>query len=431
VIDGGRLDIVVRWDGARAYVTAPMLRRPDVNALLAGCTATEALVRLPAIYALCGRAQAICARTAFAQLGVAAGSARDTAPPLPAGRVIAAEMIFEHLWRLWLDWPQLLDLPVRTDALARANGLLRGASTEATAISAAAFVSEQVSAYFESDRPAWAALDEATEETASAWRRAAQVGDTGGRGAPAGPGAGDAVEAAPWPSDSPVGRLLDRLESLGAEDRRRAPRPLRPLPDVPLPVLLAGLRRPFDAAFAAAPTFRSQPHEAGAITRFASHPLVKRFLLTGAIPSARLTARLLALIEAVAVLEGARPAPARWVEGLRLGPDEALAKVETARGPLLHYLRLRGDRVAEYRIVAPTEWNFHPAGALADAFAAAGCITRRTVAGVAKASSGAAAASSLAASAEIARRLRAAVLSLDPCVAWSVVVEAEGGRVDA
>ncbi len=31
---------------------------------------------------------------------------------------------------------------------------------------------------------------------------------------------------------------------------------------------------------------------------------------------------------------------------------------------LLHRARLDGQRVVEYQIVAPTEWNFHPAGAL-------------------------------------------------------------------
>ncbi|MCB1894567.1 MAG: hypothetical protein H6945_11910 [Zoogloeaceae bacterium] len=39
-----------------------------------------------------------------------------------------------------------------------------------------------------------------------------------------------------------------------------------------------------------------------------------------------------------------------------------LAGVDTVRGLLIHALRLDGGLVEEYRIVAPTEWNFHPAG---------------------------------------------------------------------
>ena len=47
------------------------------------------------------------------------------------------------------------------------------------------------------------------------------------------------------------------------------------------------------------------------------------------------------------------------------GADAAIAWVQTARGLLVHRVRLAGDRIAGYRIVAPTEWNFHPRGAFA------------------------------------------------------------------
>ena len=42
-----------------------------------------------------------------------------------------------------------------------------------------------------------------------------------------------------------------------------------------------------------------------------------------------------------------------------------MAAVQTARGLLLHRARIARGRVAAYRIVAPTEWNFHPEGPLA------------------------------------------------------------------
>ena len=40
------------------------------------------------------------------------------------------------------------------------------------------------------------------------------------------------------------------------------------------------------------------------------------------------------------------------------------ALVDTARGQLLHVAGVAEGAVAFYRIVAPTEWNFHPRGAL-------------------------------------------------------------------
>jgi coenzyme F420-reducing hydrogenase alpha subunit len=53
-----------------------------------------------------------------------------------------------------------------------------------------------------------------------------------------------------------------------------------------------------------------------------------------------------------------------WVHGLALEPGRGIAAVETARGLLVHWANVEDDRVAGYRIVAPTEWNFHPCGAL-------------------------------------------------------------------
>ena len=44
-------------------------------------------------------------------------------------------------------------------------------------------------------------------------------------------------------------------------------------------------------------------------------------------------------------------------------PGTGIAAVETARGTLLHRVDLAEGRVVRYRILAPTEWNFHPDGA--------------------------------------------------------------------
>ena len=42
-----------------------------------------------------------------------------------------------------------------------------------------------------------------------------------------------------------------------------------------------------------------------------------------------------------------------------------------ARGLLFHWVRLdHAGAVVDYRVLAPTEWNFHPAGTLARSLAA-------------------------------------------------------------
>lgn len=80
------------------------------------------------------------------------------------------------------------------------------------------------------------------------------------------------------------------------------------------------------------------------------------------------------------------------------GAARGRALVETARGLLMHEIVLDGERIADYFIVAPTEWNFHPQGPLLD-WLAGRAATDRTVL-----------------SAFTAR----AVAALDPCVRWEL-----------
>ena len=53
---------------------------------------------------------------------------------------------------------------------------------------------------------------------------------------------------------------------------------------------------------------------------------------------------------------------------LALEPGQALAWCEMGRGLLFHWVRVDAQgAVEDYRVLAPTEWNFHPQGALAGA----------------------------------------------------------------
>ncbi len=84
-----------------------------------------------------------------------------------------------------------------------------------------------------------------------------------------------------------------------------------------------------------------------------------------------------------------------------LAPGEGIAWTEMSRGLLVHWIRLEpgrppgeGSRAADYRVFAPTEWNFHPQGAFGQALAAGGLDTEDT---------------------------RLTALALDPCVQFDVV----------
>jgi hypothetical protein len=115
-----------------------------------------------------------------------------------------------------------------------------------------------------------------------------------------------------------------------------------------------------DAGFSRAPALPGRCAETGAAARQQA---------TGGGLAARLAARrtdLAVTLEAIRTLLAGGAAP----EGLLSTQEDpsgwGFAAVDSARGRLYHALRLdSAERIADYRIVAPTEWNFHPEGPLA------------------------------------------------------------------
>ena len=72
--------------------------------------------------------------------------------------------------------------------------------------------------------------------------------------------------------------------------------------------------------------------------------------------------------------------------------------METARGLLMHEVALDVEHIADYFIVAPTEWNFHPQGPLVDWLKGRDAGDREAMNGF----------------------VGRAVAALDPCVPWDL-----------
>jgi coenzyme F420-reducing hydrogenase alpha subunit len=152
--------------------------------------------------------------------------------------------------------------------------------------------------------------------------------------------------------------------------------------------------------FPATPHWRGEPRETGALARAVRVPLVAELQKSvGNIVALRFAARLAELAEMPRHLRdgGERSS---WLGAVSPRPGWGLAWVECARGLLLHQVWIEEGEVARYRIVAPTEWNFHPDGPLV-----------KGLRGVAAASEAAA-----------KSRATAMVQALDPCVAYEIEV---------
>jgi Ni,Fe-hydrogenase I large subunit len=153
-----------------------------------------------------------------------------------------------------------------------------------------------------------------------------------------------------------------------------------------------------DVAFERVPSWQGAPAETGALARMRAQPWVAALVArSGRSALARLAAR---VVELVALVRPDTPQRARVAGAVPIAPGAGLGWVETARGLLVHAVEVAAGLVRSYRIVAPTEWNFHPRGALA-----AGLT------GVAATGED-----------ELRRLVHLAVESLDPCVAYRVEV---------
>jgi hydrogenase large subunit len=116
-----------------------------------------------------------------------------------------------------------------------------------------------------------------------------------------------------------------------------------------------------------APRIGGRVLETGALARQVvdGHPLLRDAVARcGGNVYTRVLARLLELALVLPKMEG-------WIGALRAGdpyfaaadmPEdgEGMGQTEAARGSLGHWLSVRGGKIANYQIIAPTSWNFSP-----------------------------------------------------------------------
>jgi hypothetical protein len=125
-----------------------------------------------------------------------------------------------------------------------------------------------------------------------------------------------------------------------------------------------------DDTFAARPTWQGQPAETGAWTRLHHSAKAQRTATSGGLTAwSRLASRWVDLVDICLTGTSTVASASSLSSGaLALGHGQAVAWCEMARGLLLHWVQLDAQgHVEAYQVVAPTEWNFHPAGSLAKA----------------------------------------------------------------
>ncbi|MFO1398528.1 MAG: nickel-dependent hydrogenase large subunit [Burkholderiales bacterium] len=374
----GELAVTLTHDGREVRRVDVASTRPQVAArLLTGKTAVDAATTIPLLFAVCGGAQGAAAASALAAAG-AAGFAGDSAARV-AGIVV--ESLQEGFWHLLIGWPNAMASEPNVTPVTAARYLIATSARtpdgtdllgDAVAMRGLADGLAQIArkAIFGRDPAAFAAL--ASVRDLETW----------------------ATQVETLPARLLRHVLADAVAARHDDTALMPPASGEWLAATIAPAL-AGEPR-----FAQAPSVAGLPLETGALARLQHHPLVaacaQRY---GRGVVTRIVARLAEIPVALDELAGAADASPR-VRSVALPDGSGLGAVETARGLLLHRARLHEECVIDYQIVAPTEWNFHPQGALV-----------RTLTGAAANDESA-----------LLRHARLAVHTLDPCVACRVQV---------
>ena len=324
--------------------------------LLLGKTPAEALKLVPLLFAVCGAAQSAAAATACER---AMGMASDPARLSVRARLAATEALLAHGRFFALDWPQVTGEAPQVEAFTR----LRKALAPVPAILDPARVAFVPGA--EAARVDAAALRAAARNAAAVMQELTETARTSANDIPF--------------AVIPAKAGIHLFRNVADEDDKKD-------------ADWFAERLAADAGFAERPDIDGVPalNLPGNLPGETPPTLSAEALLASRAAAAMRTAETLASDDADDM-----PTPIAAHEGCGLA--------WTARGLLAHWVRLEQGRIADWRAVAPTEWNFHPQGALAQAL------------------TGLPAGPQLKAAAE---RL---VCALDPCVPWRVEITQQEG----
>ena len=348
---GGSLDIRLTPSSGGLHCTIASTRPVAAASAFSGRTPEETMARLPLLFSICARAQAGACAAAFEQASGVLPSPRIRGRREAA---IAAETIREHLWRILLDWPPILGEPPSRDemaaVLALSNRILARLDPAGDLFSAG------VSAASGQTPGLDVLLTDLTDlltqkvfgVTPEHWLNL--IGDPSG------------FERWCRKTETLAARLLRSLLESGEASLGQTP--ITALPRLSDEDLIARMSDPGWADFVARPTWEGQPRETSPFTRVHPLPLIEVY---GAGLFVRLAAQLADVATGLRQLSRSSAGSAATQPRVASGNGIGLGRVFAARGLLAHVVQVEDGRVREYRILAPTEWNFHPRGVVARA----------------------------------------------------------------
>jgi len=329
-----------------------------------GKTPEQVLAIIPLLFSVCGVAQSRAALIAIEQnLKVESEAEQETARDM----LVLVENAKEHMFRLFIDWPQLFNLKTSNNnmpyisqmlgefkaALFHNGEALSLDSKLNTHFTDVDYLIEQFELYLQ---------QHVFNQTTQDWLKITDV---------------HALHEWAQQNDSVAANSINYIReqawaSQGLTDCER------------LPALDEGdLLEKFNASnaenFIAQPQWQGQCYETTTLSRQFEQPLIQA--LHREFGSALITRWVARLVELANIPQQLRNQLqlltdtsttsdniADKVTNKKSGMGKAvrgMAQIEAARGRLIHHVEIENGIISKYQILAPTEWNFHPQGLVA------------------------------------------------------------------
>lgn len=323
--------------------------------VLLGKRPEDVLSIIPLLFSVCGVAQT---RAAFFCMQQQMHWNTDDQTEAFREMLVWSETAKEHLLRIFLDWPGLLDIEVRHDSL----------NYIANLVDTFKKVLFKTSQPFSPDAEGLADINAAYERvddlehylenevfctSLSNWLSISHVAD---------------MQSWSQQAGSLAAQALSFIFKRGWSGQGVTT--CQQLPELDADLLFERFSSDRVDEFIAKPQWAGSCRETGVFSRQFDQPLIRVLRVeSGNGLLSRLTARLveLAKIPARLRLLLAGTADNRIFTSGAIRQSKTLGQVEAARGRLVHYVEFDQGRISDYRILAPTEWNFHPRGLITEA----------------------------------------------------------------
>jgi Ni,Fe-hydrogenase I large subunit len=334
--------------GSVSSVDIGSSRPVGASRLFHGKSVADALQMVPMLFSICGTAQACAGVKACEQ-------AMGIKPDLPVAclrqGLVNMESLREHLWRIFLEWPEFLGEEPQKENMSKALDIQKRFNATMTQ-KHNPFLHPGETGDIELQIP-----DELEQQIGELLQHKVLA-----MPAPEWLEIGDLDELTTWAvSRSTVAaRMLDSVIRDGWPDLGKTA--MKALPDLESEQLYRVLE---DEDFIQKPKWAGECRETSSLTRVETPLLQQLRSLYGNGLLVRLVARLTEIAHLSIHLI---PATINvYLSEMGRVNNSGIGQVATARGQLLHRVDLTDGSVSRYQILAPTEWNFHPQGVVAKA----------------------------------------------------------------